>query len=93
MKANGDYEVSDVPRLLERGATPNLLGARAALSDACEALIEAADREGRALTADERRAFDLHALQIRGINADLAERKRERMAGLVALGIDPSEAR
>ena len=94
MKRNGDYELSHVPQLLADGRNlGNLIGARAALVDACESLMAVADREARALTADERRAFDLYSTQIRGINADLAESKRERIAGLVARGIDPSEAR
>jgi hypothetical protein len=97
MKANGDYELSDVPRLLQSGkdrhSPPNLLGARAALLDACEAIMGNAETSCRALTPDERRAFDLYSQQIQAINFDLAEYKRERLAGLVEMGIDPGEMR
>ena len=100
MKANGDYELSDVPRLLEawrngspRGNPLNLLRARVALMDASEAIMANAESSCRALTPDERRAFDLHIQQIHSINADLAEYKRNHVAGLAALGIDASECR
>lgn len=97
MKANGDYELSDVPRLLQswrdRKRMPSLLGARAALLDAVEAIMGNAEASCRALTPDERRAFDLHTQQIRSINSDLAGYKRERVAGLAAAGIDASELR
>jgi hypothetical protein len=97
MKANGDYELSDVPRLLqswrERRHIPSVLGARAALLDAVEATMANAEASCRALTPDERRAFDLHTQQIRYINSDLAEYKRERIAGLAAEGIAASECR
>jgi hypothetical protein len=97
MKANGDYEIAEVPRLLQNwrdhGNPLNLLRARVALVDACEAIMGNAEASCRALTPDERRAFDCHSQQIRAINSDLAERKRETIAGLVAAGIDPSELR
>lgn len=93
MTKNGDYELSDVPKLMERGDPGSLLRARQALMDGCEALMKRADTEARAMTGEERRTFDLYAQQIRGINADFAEYKRERIAGLMAMGIDGSEAR
>lgn len=97
MKANGDYELSDVPRLLQswrdRGAVLDLLRARAALMDACESIMGNAEASCRALAPDERRAFDLHTQQILSINSDLAEYKRGRIVGLAAMGIDASDAR
>ena len=97
MKANGDCELSDVSRLLqawrERGRLGDLLMARTALVDACESIMGNAEASCRALTPDERRAFDCHSQQIRAINSDLAEYRRERIAGLAALGIDASEMR
>lgn len=97
MKANGDYELADVSRLLEdwrnRGNALNLLRARVALMDACESIMGTAEASCRALTPDERRAFDFHTQQIRAINSDLAEYKRETVAGLAAAGIDPGELR
>jgi hypothetical protein len=67
--------------------------ARTALVDACESIMGNAEASCRALTPDERRAFDCHSQQIRAINSDLAEYRRERIAGLAALGIDASEMR
>ncbi|HLK64476.1 MAG TPA: hypothetical protein VKU19_13615 [Bryobacteraceae bacterium] len=67
--------------------------ARTALVDACESIMGNAEASCGALTLDERRAFDCHSQQIRSINSDLAEYKRERIAGLAALGIDASEMR
>jgi hypothetical protein len=97
MKANGDHELSDVPRLLQswrdQGSPLCLLQARAALVDACGSIMDSAETSCRALTPDERRAFDLHTQQIRGINTDLAEYKKNQIAGLVAMGIDASESR
>lgn len=97
MKANGDCELSDVSRLLQawrdRGRLGDLLMARTALVDACESIMGNAEASCRALTPDERRAFDCHSQQIRAINSDLAEYRRERIAGLAALGIDASEMR
>ncbi len=97
MKSNGDYELADVPRLMRSFNETNDLragiAARGVMMDACEALIDGAERESRALTADERRGFDLYSSDIRSINAELKRRKQERASGLVALGIDPSEAR
>src|ERR1035438_679647 len=97
MKANGDCELSDVSRLLQawrdRGRLGDLLMARTALVDACESIMGNAEASCRALTPDERRAFDCHSQQIRTINSDLAEYKRKRIAGIVALGWDASELR
>lgn len=99
MKANGDYEVSDVPRLLQQWRDSGghrwdaLLAARGALADACNGIMENADTESRALTADERRKFDFHAEQIRAINSDLAEFKRGRLADLASQGISAAECR
>lgn len=99
MKANGDYELSDVPRLLEawrrsapRGNPLYLLRARAALMDACEALVGDAGASCRALTPSERQTFDLHSQQIRSINSDLAE-CRERINDLAAAGNGAGEVR
>jgi hypothetical protein len=93
MTKQGDYELSDVPWLMRRGINGGFGHARMVLMDACEALMDRAEREQRALTGDERRAFDLHALQIRGINAEMEHFKRERIEGLAAMGIDASEIR
>lgn len=97
MKANGDYELSDVPRLQQswrdQGKVLDGLRARTVLVETCEAVMGNAEASCRALTPDERRAFDLHTQQIRSINADLAEYKRNHIAGLAALGIDASESR
>lgn len=71
----------------------SVLQARAVLLDECEDIMRRVEEESRSMTGDERRVFDFNTLQINAINADLAEYKRERNAGLVALGIDPSEAR
>ena len=97
MKANGDCELSDVPRLLQswrdQRKVLDLLRARAVLMDACESIMGNAETSCRALTPEARQAFDLHVQQIRFMNADLAEYKRERTAGIVALGWDANEIR
>ena len=97
MKANGDFELADVPQLLQAWRDHSnplkLLWARAALMDACESIMGNAETSCRALTETERRAFDCHSQQIRTINSDLAEYKRERIAGLVAAGFAASECR
>jgi len=54
---------------------PNLLQKRAALTDACGALLDLASKESRSLTADERREFDAHAAELRDLKLELA---RER---------------
>jgi hypothetical protein len=90
MKNNGDCELSDVPRLLERGGIKDLLGARAALVDAAEGLLNNAASEERSLKADEQRRFDEHTAQVRDITAKLAEHKRQRVADIVAAGL-PAE--
>jgi hypothetical protein len=41
MKANGDYELSEVPGLLERGGIRDLLNARSALVNAAGDLLSA----------------------------------------------------
>jgi hypothetical protein len=74
----------------ERHNPSALLRARAALMDACEEIMTRADKESRAMNADERRAFDHHAEIIRDINTDLAEYKRQRVADVVAAGF-PAE--
>lgn len=97
MKVNGECELSDIPRLLQswrdHGRPGDLLMARSALVEACESIMGNAEATCRALTPDERRAFDCHSQQIRSINSDLAEYKRKRIAGIVALGWDASELR
>jgi hypothetical protein len=83
MKSNGDYEISDVPRLLERGGPRyplNLLAARVPLFDAAERIVSAAVTEGRAIKPDEQQNFDDYSAQIRDINGRLAEYKRQRIA-------------
>jgi hypothetical protein len=72
-----DYELSDVPRLLEQRRWPGWLGARAALMDAAEAILDAAASGERAMTKDEQKAFDEYSAQVRDINAKLAEYKRQ----------------
>jgi hypothetical protein len=86
LKGNGDYELSDVPGLMQRwrasgGNNPlPLLRARVALVNACEDLMGTAAKESRGLTADERDSFDGQTAQIREINADLAKHKAARIA-------------
>ncbi len=86
MKANGDYELSDVPRLMRYwedsdGQNPlHLLRARQALTDACGDMIEASSKESRGLTTDERGSFDECMNRSREINAALAKFKAERIA-------------
>ncbi len=86
MKNNGDWELKDIPYLLKKfrdsgGHNPlPLLGARAALTDACGDLFDAAEKQSRGLTADERRSFDLYSAQVRQVNADLAKYKAARVA-------------
>jgi hypothetical protein len=83
---SGIYEVSDVPRLMEQwrasGSTkwPALLQARAALVGACEKLIEAAAKESRGLTAEERGLFDEYSERVHDINGSLAKLKAARVA-------------
>lgn len=97
MKNNNDCELTDVPRRLEewtrkrdwRGA----LLARAALTDACEALLCGAEKESRGLNADEQRNFDVHATQVREINASLAEFKRRAVADVMAQGFPAEHCR
>jgi hypothetical protein len=90
MKSNGDYELSDVPALLERGGVRDLLSARSGLVNAAGDLLSKSTSENRALTGDERRRFDLHTEQIRDLTSQLAERKREKIADLAAQGL-PAE--
>ena len=86
MKVNGDYELKDVPRLMEqwresRGSNwPALLKARAALIDAAGELVDGAAQASRGMTATERGSFDEHSAQVREINADLAKYKAARVA-------------
>jgi hypothetical protein len=86
MKINGDYEVSDIPHLMRQWEDSGrhnwapLLGARAALTDACGDLMDSAARESRGLNAGERRSFDAHMAQAREINAALAKIKAEKIA-------------
>jgi hypothetical protein len=87
MKNNGDYELSDVPRLMRkwkesRGQDdwPSLLKARQALTDACGDLVDAAARETRGMTTGERRSFDEHMTLAGEINAALAKIKTVKIA-------------
>jgi hypothetical protein len=73
--AKSDYKLSDVPDLLERDGWVGLLGARAALLDAAEEVLNTAASEQRALKADEQRSFDEYSAQVRDINGRLAEYK------------------
>ena len=97
MESRTEPALSKVPRWLEDWSTRQdwrgALLARAALTDACEALLCGAERESRGLTLDEQRVFDSHAAKVQEINASLAEFKRTRNAGLVAMGISPDESR
>ncbi len=90
MKGNGDFELSDVPRLMERGGIGDMLGARAALMNAAEGLLNSAAAEERAMKDDEQRRFDEYITQVRDINAKLTEYKRQRVADVVAAGF-PAE--
>jgi hypothetical protein len=66
---------------------------RAALVDTCEAILGEAEKRARGLSPDEQRSFDEHANKVREINAALAEYKRERIAGIVEMGIPAEHAR
>jgi hypothetical protein len=87
-------QLSKVPDLLQRWkdarSVASALQARAALVDGCEDIMRRVEAESRSMTGDERRTFDCHTLQIRAINADLAEYKRERVADIMAAGF-PAE--
>lgn len=97
MENNNDCELKKVPRWLEewtrkrdwRGA----LLARAALTDACEALLCGAEKESRGMNAAEQRDFDAHANQVREINASLAEFKRLAVADVMAQGFPAENCR
>ncbi len=84
MKTNGAYELHEVPGLLEQWRTGSkidprpLVNARAALLTACETLMNRAGAESRALTPDERIAFDDYSGQMHSINDDLAAYEHER---------------
>ena len=97
MENRSDCTLAGVPRWLEQWNTRKdwrgALLARAALTDACEALLCGAENESRGLNPAEQRDFDLHASQVREINASLAEYRRTRNAGLVAMGISEDESR
>jgi hypothetical protein len=54
---------------------PNLLQRRAKLTDACSVLVDAAFKETRGLTPDERQVFDAHAAEVLEINAELAKER------------------
>ena len=73
-----------------RGEWLPLLQARAALMDACEAIIGAAEVNGRGLMPDERRTFDEHRQVIGEINSELAGYKRSAVADVVGRGF-PAE--
>ena len=90
-------DVSEVPQLMERwhssGDWRAALSARVALTNRCDDLLSAVDRESRGLNVAEQRSFDLSADTVREINAELAEFKRSAIQDLVARGIDPAECR
>ncbi len=85
MKSNGEADVSDVPRLMESSRPNDWLGARAALFDANESLLDKALSENRAMSQLESREFDINAGQIKAINGKLAEYKRWRTEQCEAL--------
>jgi len=58
--------------------------------DAASALVDCAVKEERAMKADEQRQFDEFTAQVRDINVELAEYKRQRVADVVAAGL-PAE--
>jgi len=93
MEKNGNYELSDVPQLIERGNFRSLLQARAALTDAAEAIIAAAGAENRGMTADESARFDGLLAQANEITARLDQDREQRVRGLAQLGVSPSEVR
>ncbi len=86
MKPCGDYELSDVPKLMQRWKDSRctnwtlLLQARAALIDGCGDLMDSAEKRSCGLTADERRNFDDYSLMVRQINSDLARIKAAAIA-------------
>ena len=93
MKATGDYELSDVPQLVERGGPRCLMQARAALVDAAGAILDAAVKEARALTPDESGRVSEYTSQAREISARLEREREQRARGLAQLGIAPDQVR
>jgi hypothetical protein len=79
MRANGYYEVSDVPALLKRGMV-GMMAARGALLEAAEQIVSECGRTGRAMTREEQMNVDEYMAHVADIGADLAERKRECIA-------------
>jgi hypothetical protein len=96
-KFYAEPNVSDVPHLMDewhsRGDWRAALSARVALTNGCDDLLSAADRESRGLTGAENRQFDEHARTARQITEELQAYRREVIADLVARGIDASECR
>lgn len=80
MKANGYFEVSDVPCLVKRGDVASMVTARGALLDACEEIAEDCEKTGRSMTPEERTRFDEFAAWASEITGDLTEYKRNRLA-------------
>ena len=80
MEKNNDYTSARLSRWLEdwkHKADPKAaLLARAALTDACEALLAGAENEKRGMTPTEQRAFDTHAMQARELTESLAAFRR-----------------
>lgn len=68
----------------------NALVRRSDLTDECEALFNKAEIESRGMTPGEQRTFDANIVEVREINAALAEYKRQRIADLAAKGL-PAE--
>jgi hypothetical protein len=89
MTTNGDYELSDVPRLRKRGGIADMLGARAALFFAAEEIETNSIGAGRAMTSAEQSEIDGHLAQIRDINDYLSEYKRQRIADCAGSGLSP----
>lgn len=93
MNAKGNFELADVPQLIERGNFRSLLGARAALTDAAGVILEAAGAQARSMTAEESARFDDLMAQAREITARLDREREQRVRGLAQLGISPAEVR
>ena len=86
-------ELLKVPGLVEHGGLRCLLEARAILTNAAGAILEAAGAETRAMTADESARFDEYMAEVRKITARLDREREERVRSLAQLGISPAEVR
>jgi hypothetical protein len=97
MTKNGDYELSDVPGLLDSfrdsGNPHDAFKARAGLLNECDRLMLCAHRESRGLTVDERQSFDEHMEKIRELSGFLAEIRKQQVAEITAQGFPPEYCR